>query len=94
MTDQIEDITIDAANEVLIRQRLTLVALGKEKADVALRVGKLLDVATRTWLEDQEIIIKDRRIAYVGNAASYPGEVLQRVHEPDLAAVPGLGEVH
>jgi len=95
VTDRkIEDITIDAANEVLIRQRLTLVALGKETADVALRVGRLLDVATRTWLDDQEIIIKDRRIAYVGNAGSYPGEVLQRVHEPDLAAVPGLGEVH
>jgi adenine deaminase len=95
MTDRtIEDFTIDAANEVLIRQRLTLVALGKEKADIALRVGRLLDVATRTWAEDQEIIIKDRRIAYVGKAGSYPGEVERRVHEPDLAAVPGLGEVH
>jgi adenine deaminase len=89
-----EDFTIDAANEVRIRQRLTLVALGKEKADVALRVGRLLDVATRTWSEDQEIVIKDRRIAYIGKAGSYPGEVARRVHEPDLAAVPGLGEVH
>ncbi|MFB9947990.1 adenine deaminase [Rhizobium puerariae] len=91
---KIEDITIDAASEVRIRQRLTLVALGKEKADVALRVGRLLDVATRTWADDQEIIIKDRRIAYVGKAGSYPGEVGLRVHEPGLAAIPGLGEVH
>ncbi|NWJ24279.1 adenine deaminase C-terminal domain-containing protein [Rhizobium sp. RM] len=90
----IQDISIDAASEIKIRQRLTLVALGKEKADVALRVGRLLDVATRTWSDDQEIIIKDRRIAYVGKAGSYPGEVSIRVHEPSLSAVPGLGEVH
>ncbi|WP_313199802.1 adenine deaminase C-terminal domain-containing protein [Rhizobium sp.] len=94
MPFEIQDTIIDADNEVRIRQRLTLVALGKEKADVALRVGRLLDVATRTWSEDQEIIIKDRRIAYVGKAGSYPGEVTHRVHEPDLSAVPGLGEVH
>ncbi len=94
MPFEIQDTTIDADSEVRIRQRLTLVALGKEKADVALRVGRLLDVATRTWSEDQEIIIKDRRIAYVGKAGSYPGEVGTRVHEPDLSAVPGLGEVH
>lgn len=94
MPFDIQDTIIDADTEVRIRQRLTLVALGKEKADVALRVGRLLDVATRTWSEDQEIIIKDRRIAYVGKAGSYPGEVAHRVHEPHLAAVPGLGEVH
>ncbi|WP_312402720.1 adenine deaminase C-terminal domain-containing protein [Rhizobium sp.] len=94
MPFEIQDTTIDADSEVRIRQRLTLVALGKEKADVALRVGRLLDVATRTWAEDQEIVIKDRRIAYVGKAGSYPGEVGTRVHEPHLAAVPGLGEVH
>ncbi|SIQ89537.1 Adenine deaminase [Rhizobium sp. RU35A] len=88
------DINPDSATEIAIRQQLTLVALGKAPADVALRVGRLLDVATRCWSEDQEIVIKDRRIAYVGPAGSYPGEVALRVHEPDLAAVPGLGEVH
>jgi len=94
MTSPAEDIALDAKTEIAIRQDLTLVALGKRPADVALRVGRLLDVSTRTWREDQEIVIKGRRIAYVGNAGSYPGEVSRRVHEPDLAAVPGLGEVH
>ncbi|SMH53570.1 adenine deaminase [Mesorhizobium australicum] len=94
MTSPAEDIALDAKTEIAIRQDLTLVALGKRPADVALRVGRLLDVSTRTWREDQEIVIKGRRIAYVGNAGSYPGEVGRRVHEPDLAAVPGLGEVH
>jgi adenine deaminase len=88
------DINPTAADEIAIRQQLTLVALGKEPADVGLRIGRLLDVATRTWLKDQEIIIKGRRIAYVGPAGSYPGEVKTRIHESDLAAVPGLGEVH
>jgi adenine deaminase len=88
------DINPDSATEIAIRQQLTLVALGKEPADVALRVGRLLDVATRTWAEDQEIVIKGRRIAYVGPAGSYPGEVARHFHEPHLSAVPGLGEVH
>lgn len=88
------DINPSSAAEVAIRQELTLVALGKQPADIALRVGRLLDVATRTWSLDQEIIMKGRRIAYVGPAGSYPGRVEKRVHEPDLAAIPGLGEVH
>ncbi|WP_332305624.1 adenine deaminase [Rhizobium sp. GR12] len=90
----IEDISLSADDEIAIRQQLTLVALGKLPADTALRVGRLLDVSTRTWRDDQEIIIKDRRIAYVGDAGSYPGTVSHRVHEPDLSAIPGLGEVH
>ncbi len=88
------DLLLNAEDEVLIRQNLVLVALGKRPADKALRVGRLFDVHTRTWREDQEIIIAGRRIAYVGPAGSYPGEVAERFHEPDLAAVPGFGEVH
>lgn len=85
---------INAKSEVAIRQHLTLVALGKAPADRSLRVGHLLDVATRTWLEDQEIVIAGDRIAYVGPAGGYPGEVGQREHRPNLWAIPGLGEIH
>ncbi|WP_341862151.1 adenine deaminase C-terminal domain-containing protein [Gymnodinialimonas sp. 57CJ19] len=88
------DALINAADEVKIRQRLVRVALGHEPADTRLRVGKLLDVHSRMWLTDQEIILSGRRIAYVGPAGSYPGEVAHDVHEPDLMAVPGFGEVH
>jgi adenine deaminase len=94
MTALPDDLLINAADEVIIRQDLTLVALGKRPADTALRVGRLLDVHTRRWHDDQEIIIKGRRIAFVGPAGSYKGEVKTRVHEPDLWAVPGFGEVH
>ena len=89
-----DDLLITADGETKIRQDLVLVALGKRPADRALRVGRLLDVNTRTWREDQEIVMRGRRIAWVGPAGDYPGEVGERIHRPDLAAVPGFGEVH
>ncbi|MFD1940922.1 adenine deaminase [Paradevosia shaoguanensis] len=89
-----DDLILDAADEVAIRQNLTLVALGKAPADLAIEVGKLLSVHSRQWLEDQEIIICGRRIAYVGPRGSYRGTVAERVSYPDLMAVPGFGEVH
>lgn len=89
-----DDLLIDAADEVRVRQDLVQVALGRRPADRILRVGRLLDVHTRTWAHDQEIVVKGRRIASVGPAGHYTGEVRERVHRPNLAAVPGFGEVH
>ncbi len=94
MTAHPADHLITAKDEVRIRQRLVRVALGHEPAETRLRVGQLLDVHSRMWLSDQEIIISGRRIAFVGPAGSYPGTVAREVHEPDLMAVPGFGEVH
>ncbi len=94
MTALPDDLLINAADEVLIRQDLALVALGKRPADLALRVGRLLDVHGRRWHDDQEIVFRGRRIVWVGPAGSYPGEVRERRHEPALSAVPGFGEVH
>jgi adenine deaminase len=94
MTTVPDDMFINGADEVAIRQNLALVTLGKRPADRLLHIGRLLDVHMRQWLEDQEIVISGRRIAYVGPAGSYPGEVAERHHEPGLAAVPGFGEVH
>src|SRR5258708_16959481 len=85
-----DDLLIDASDEIRIRQDLVLTALGHRPADRALRVGRLLDVHSRSWSEDQEIVFKGRRIAWVGPAGSYPSEVRERVHRPNLAAVPGL----
>src|ERR1700722_9919721 len=88
------DDLIDAAKEIRIRQDLTLTALGKRPADKILRVGRLLDVHTRSWQQDWEIVVKGRRIAYLGPAGTYPGEAREHFHEPRLSAVPGFGEVH
>jgi adenine deaminase len=89
-----DDLLIGAEDEVTIRQDLVLVALGKRPADTLLRVGRLLDVHTRSWRDDQEIAIKGRRIAWTGPAGTYPGTAARRVEKPELAAVPGFGEVH
>ncbi|MBB3458308.1 adenine deaminase [Rhizobium sp. BK313] len=89
-----KDLLLNGEDEIAIRQRLTLVALGKVSADVVLRVGKLFDVHTRSWMIDHEIVLSGKRIAYVGPAGSYKGEAGKRVYEPDLMAIPGMGEVH
>src|SRR5258708_16437115 len=88
------DLLIESANEIKVRQDLVITALGKRPAETALRVGRLLDVHTRNWHEDQEIIIKGRRIAGIGPAGKYPGEVRQHVNKRTFSAVPGFGEVH
>jgi len=89
-----DDLIVNAASDVRIRQHLTLVALGKRPADLAIRVGRLLAVHSRVWLEDQEIVISGRRIAWVGPAGTYRGTVRERREYPHLSAVPGFGEVH
>ncbi|MDP3895896.1 MAG: adenine deaminase C-terminal domain-containing protein, partial [Mesorhizobium sp.] len=88
------DLLIRAADEVAIRQDLTLVALGKRAADRIVRVGRLLDAGTRTWMEDCEIAVRGRRVAFVGPAGSYPGNAAERFDRRSLSAVPGFGEVH
>ncbi|NYF80770.1 adenine deaminase [Granulicella arctica] len=89
-----DDLNLTPECEMKIRQQLTLVALGKEPADLVIRVGRLLSVYSRIWLEDQEIVIKGKRIAWVGPAGTYRGEVAERREYPHLSAVPGFGEVH
>lgn len=89
-----DDLILSAKDDIAIRQDLVLVALGKRPADLAIRVGRLLNVHTRLWAIDQEIVVKGRRIAWVGPAGQYKGEVASRIHYPDLSAVPGFGEVH
>jgi len=89
-----DDLILNAEDEVSIRQHLTLVALAKRPADLVIEVGRLLSVHSRHWLEDQEIVVSGRRIAFVGPRGSYKGEVTARVSYPKLSAVPGFGEVH
>lgn len=83
-----------AAAEVLVRQELVQVALGRAPADLVLRVGKLLNTHTAQWLDDWDVVIKGERVAWTGPAGTWPGTAARRVHHPDLVAVPGFGEVH
>lgn len=89
-----DDLLIDAASEVRIRQHLVLVALGQRAADRILTVGRLLDTGTGTWIDDCEVVISGRRVAYTGPRGSWTGECADRVDRSELSAVPGFGEVH
>ena len=95
MTDTLpDDLLIDAADEIRIRQHLVLVALGKREADRLVQLGRVLDVHTGTWMDDCEVAISGRRIAYVGPAGSLPGRARETIDRTHLSAVPGFGEVH
>ena len=74
-----DDLILNAADEVAIRQNLLLVALGKRPADRIVEVGRLLAVHAGKWLDNQEIVIAGRRIAYVGPRGSWRGEAAERI---------------
>ena len=94
MTALPDDLVLDPADEVTIRRDLVQVALGRREADCVLRVGRYLEVATRTWIEDAEIVIRGRRIAWIGPAGGWTGTTRTRADRRGLSAVPGFGEVH
>ncbi|ADO42462.1 adenine deaminase [Ketogulonicigenium vulgare] len=89
-----QDLLLNARDEVATRKRLLQVSLGRLPADRILRVGRLFESGTGTWMNDAEIVISGRRIAFVGPRGSYTGEAAEVIERPDLAAVPGFGEVH
>ena len=80
--------------ETKVRQELTLVALGKRPADLIIRGANVLDVFTLTWRGEQDIVIKDERIAWVGEIGTWPGEAEVIVEAYGEWAVPGFGESH
>ncbi|WP_255418648.1 adenine deaminase [Paracoccus sp. JM45] len=85
---------IDFKHEIALRKNLVQVALGHRKADVLLRVGRVLDTATATWIDDAEIVMSQGRIAFVGPKGSFTGQAVRTFDRSTLLAVPGLGEVH
>ncbi len=88
------DIPDTETAEVALRQDLVQTALGRRPADRLLRVGRLLEVHSRTWMEDAEIAFRGNRIAHVGPRGSFAGTARQVTDHPGLSAVPGFGEVH
>lgn len=94
MTDLPDDLILTELGEVTLRQDLVQVALGRRPADRLLRVGRLFDVHSRSWIPDAEIAFRGRRIAHVGPRGSFAGTAQEVTERPQLAAVPGFGEVH
>ncbi len=92
MTDP--DPNTTARGETEIRKALVQVALGRAPADTLLRVGRVLDTGSRTWIDDAEMALCRGRIAYLGPKGSFPGTARETVDRSAYSAVPGLGEVH
>jgi adenine deaminase len=86
--------------EVVSHQNAVETALGKEKADLVLRGGHVLDVFTGTWMNyypgGADIVIRGDRIAWVGPAKGWTGVYTDTkiVDITGLAVVPSFGEVH
>ena len=85
---------ITSGAEVATRQHLVQVALGRTPADTLLRVRRLLDTGTGTWMDGAEVAMAGGRVAFVGPRGAYPGQAARVVDRTHLDAVPGLGEVH
>ena len=83
MSDELpDDLLIDPMSETVIRRDLVQVALARRPADCLLRVGRLFDAATGSWLEDAEVVIRGRRIAYTGPVGSWRGNARTVLERP------------
>jgi len=85
---------ITFSDETKIRQNLVEVALGREPADLIIRGATVLNVFTLLWEADQDIVIRGKRIAWVGPAGQWKGHYSALFDAKGLWAVPGFGESH
>jgi len=82
------------SEETRIRQDLVQVALGREPADLVIRGATLLNVFTLMWEPDQDIVVRGKRIAWVGPSGEWKGRCASIFDAKGLWAVPGFGESH
>ncbi len=80
--------------ETKIRQSLVQVALAREAADLIIRGANVLNVFTLMWMPDTDIVVKGKRIAWVGPTGQWKGRAGNIVDAKGLYAVPGFGESH
>ncbi len=88
------DEEFEFSDEIKTRQELMLVALGKSRADLILSGVTLLNVHTLTWEENWDIVIKGKRIAWIGPRGEWKGDSIETVEAGKYYAVPGFGESH
>src|SRR5260370_20581065 len=85
---------IELSEETKIRQSLVQVALEKEPADVVMRGATVLNVFTLMWEQNQDIVVRGKRIAWVGPSGQWKGKCSNIFDAKGLWAVPGFGESH
>lgn len=78
-----------------VAPRLVAVAAGREKADLVIRGGKLVNVQTREILDGWQVAVAEGRFAYVGPDASHCIGPDTRVIEAEgRYLIPGLCDGH
>lgn len=85
---------IQFSDETKIRQNLVQVALEREPADLIIRGATVLNVFTLLWEPDQDIVVRGKRIAWVGPSGQWKGTCSNIFDAKGLWAVPGFGESH
>jgi adenine deaminase len=85
---------IKFSDETRIRQDLVQVALAREPADLIIRGATVLNVFTLSWEPDQDIVVRGKRIAWVGPSGQWKGQCSNIFDAKGLWAVPGFGESH
>jgi adenine deaminase len=80
--------------ETLVRQGIVQTALGREKADLIIHGATVLNVFTLSWNKNQDIVVKGKRIAWVGPAGEWKGKCDNIFDATGLFAVPSFGEAH
>src|SRR6185369_12784233 len=80
--------------ETKTRQDLIQTALGRQSADVIIRGANVLNVYTLMWMENQDIVVRGKRIAWVGPVGQWKGKATTVFDAKGLSAVPGFGESH
>ena len=77
-------------------QKLSLVAAGKEKADLVVKNARLVNVCTREIMENTDVAVSEGRIALVGDASHCIGENTNVVDATGLYLAPAFldGHIH
>ncbi|MDB4111567.1 adenine deaminase [Yoonia sp.] len=78
-----------------VAPRLVAVAAGREKADLVIRGGKLVNVQTREILDGWQVAVAEGRFAYVGPDASHCiGDNTRVIEAEGRYLIPGLCDGH
>ena len=83
----------ELSEEVLIRQGLIQTALAREPADLIIQGQTVLNVFTQEWLPNQDIVIRKKRIAWVGDSGTWPGVAKDKIDAPWRVGSPGFWRV-
>jgi adenine deaminase len=85
---------VDSPDTPDSRTALMEVALGRREPDLCLLNGRLVNVYSGEILEDQQILVSGRRIAYVGPSAGKTGSETKVLDVEGSFLVPGFVDPH